>query len=1189
MTRVCDRCGLRFSGRDDDPECPACMLRIGLMGSVIPGGQGPVSGDRIAEWVLSRPIRRGPQATVFLATDASVSRTVVVKCLSPSLVQDEVAYHRFLLEASRRIDHPHVVPVLDSGSHGDTPYLVIPFYAGGSLADWVDAIWARQGGHPGGATVPDLDFHQIARWVLEVAQAVGCLHEQGIIHRDLKPSNLLLDDGQRIRVGDFGISGSVASDPRMTPTGWVLGSPGYMAPEWVSGSMAGGTVAADIYGIGAILMTLLTGRPPYTGPNVLAALREASEAPESTPRNRNPSVPRDLNTICARCLSRDPGRRYRSARDLEDDLARFLRGEAPRAPAPTAFGQLTDWARRNRFTAGILGTAAVAGVVVAVVSLSALARVSTAHDESRRLAEERRRTVVRLWDENGVDSMARHRPGEAMAWFGAAWQSEILAGASNGASVHSLSLEACLSEFPEPIQVAPIAPDGTHVWAPESGSDLVAIAEQGRISRWAATDPMPQVTETRVDFSLLALFPQRKTLFVHARGASNQNHLLWINDGPTPSPQSVPVTGYLRDVSLSPDGQWLALALDDGSPQTQLWRASPPERVATFRDHTDRIRRVCWVGSDHVVTASWDGTVILRRWPGDRVLATWRTEEYVRDLAVDPHGRWLAFGGDDRLLHIVDLRSLRETFSIPCPDWAMQLTVASDGSRIAVGDRGGNIAIWDPFTGKPRLKWTRYSSSAIRRLSFNPDNTRLAVATSDQTLRIISVDRSSFAIANLPVADEKFGHHWLSPDTILTHPFPGFGIVWRIRENGRFKNSWKGNDDSSRIVISPDNRWITVGNDKRTHIYDGGNPRNPPLTWTNSNPIAGLGFDGRSAALKVLFQTGVCQDVPLPEVSGSGILPPLEAIGIKSAMLEPTGERWIAVTRDARLISVAAQKRPQETTNQAHAATPTRILRPPPFDQKFVRSPDGESFLLALSPQNVAAPDIHRFSGLWMGRFPFRSGTEIALEFPGNCSSATYSMDGRWIAAGTWDGSYRIFNAADGSPATPLRRQGAPIRCIALDRSGRVLITGSTDRHIRFWALPSGEPAAPDIELQASVAHVQTIASGHLLSLGNDGSVALWRAEDWNPILLEPSVDVPLRLFGVSSDGRMIATYTRDSTLTTLNLDPAPWTLAEARRWIDLLAPYRISPSGKHEVITPEERLTAWRSLGGLPTPGKAP
>ena len=328
----------------------------------------------------------------------------------------------------------------------------------------------------------------------------------------------------------------------------------------------------------------------------------------------------------------------------------------------------------------------------------------------------------------------------------------------------------------------------------------------------------------------------------------------------------------------------------------------------------------------------------------------------------------------------------------------------------------------------------------------------------------------------------------------------GFGIVWKIPTNGRFNNSWKADGDSSQIAISPGNRWITLENKETTQIFDGFNPRNPPLVWTNSNPIAGLGFDDRSPELKVLFQNGIFQGVKLPVGGNTRILFPLDRPGIHSALLEPPGDRWIALTKDARLITVPARQHREGITNHNHGASHSRVLRPPPFDCKFVQSPDGSSFVLIASPQNMVAPDVHRFNGLWIGRSPFKNGSEIPLEFPGNCSSAAYSRDGRWIAAGTWDGAYRIFNAADGSPATPLRRQDAPIRCVTLDRSGRVLITGSTDRHIRFWDLQSGEPVAPDIEMQASVAHVQTIPSGHLLSLGNDCSVALWRADDWRPI-----------------------------------------------------------------------------------------
>jgi hypothetical protein len=304
---------------------------------------------------------------------------------------------------------------------------------------------------------------------------------------------------------------------------------------------------------------------------------------------------------------------------------------------------------------------------------------------------------------------------------------------------------------------------------------------------------------------------------------------------------------------------------------------------------------------------------------------------------------------------------------------------------------------------------------------------------------------------------------------------------------------------------------------------------------------------------------------------------------IAAALLEPSGSQWIALTGDGRLVTRPTREGAGIDARPNASGPPSRRLRAPPFERKFITSPDQRSFLLTLSPQYRVAPDIDRIPGLWLGRFPFRDGAEIALEFPGNCSSAAFSMDGRWIAAGSWDGAYRIFNAADGSPATPLRRQTTPIRSVTLDRSGRVLITGSTDRHIRFWDIQSGDKVAPDIEMQSSVAHVQTTPSGHLLGLGNDGSVALWSADEWRPIFLKTSVDAPLRQFAVSPDARLLALTTKDSGLTTLNLDPPAWTPAEARRWIDLLAPYRITPSGTHEAITPTERLDAWRSLGNAP------
>jgi tetratricopeptide (TPR) repeat protein len=233
-----------------------------------------------------------------------------------------------------------------------------------------------------------------ARLVAAVARAVHHAHQRGVLHRDLKPSNILLDGAGAPHVTDFGLARRVQTDSALTQTGALVGTPSYMAPEQTTGAKGAVTTAADVYGLGGVLYALLTGRPPVQGETILDTMMQAREAAPEPPSRRNRKVERDLETICLKCLEKEPARRYGTAEALAEDLRRFLEYEPIQAQRPGLLARAQKWARRHRSVVRALGV----GLVVAVVALAA-STVWAWHKEkqaqdARQYADEQRHLAV---------------------------------------------------------------------------------------------------------------------------------------------------------------------------------------------------------------------------------------------------------------------------------------------------------------------------------------------------------------------------------------------------------------------------------------------------------------------------------------------------------------------------------------------------------------------------------------------------------------------------------------------------------------------------------------------------------------------------------------------------------------------------------------------------------------------------
>jgi serine/threonine-protein kinase len=295
---------------------------------------GTVGRLALPDYEVLEVLGRGGMAVVYKARQKSLRRVVALKVVlaGAHASAEEVARFRIEAEAVAELRHPHVVQIHEVGRHDGCPYCVLEYVEGGTLAEKL-----------GGRALPT---EQAAALVEKLARAVHAAHERGIVHRDLKPGNVLLTASGEPKVTDFGLAKRMDGEPGRTRTGAVLGTPAYMAPEQAGGDRRVGP-AADVYGLGAILYECLTGRPPFLAPTPLdTVLRVLAEEPVP-PTHFNRGVPRDLETICLKCLEKDPARRYPSAAALADDLRSHQADEPITARPPGLAGRLDRWARRR--------------------------------------------------------------------------------------------------------------------------------------------------------------------------------------------------------------------------------------------------------------------------------------------------------------------------------------------------------------------------------------------------------------------------------------------------------------------------------------------------------------------------------------------------------------------------------------------------------------------------------------------------------------------------------------------------------------------------------------------------------------------------------------------------------------------------------------------------------------------------
>jgi WD40 repeat protein len=1076
---------------------------------------------------------------VYQARHQALHRVVALKMILAGGHASEADLVRFLAEAEAvaALQHPHVVPLFEFGRHRGLPYFTLEFVAGGSLDK-------RLGGTP----LPPL---QAARLVEQLARAVYYAHERGIVHRDLKPHNVLLTEDGTPKITDFGLAKKVDVGSGLTATGAIVGTPSYMAPEQAGGDAKRVGPAADIYALGAILYECLTDRPPFRAATALETVLQVVADEPVAVRQLQPGVPRDLETICHKCLQKEPHRRYATAADLADDLAHFLKGEPIRARPASALERARKWARRRP----ALAASVVLSILLTGLGVAGIAWQWRQAEAARRDAAGRAEEVARAnegleanlylhrvalahgeWRNNNVgraeELLDECPPGRRR------WEWDYL---KRLCHTELLTLRANAG----PCWGVAFSPDGRYV---AGGSRVVIVWE-------AATGR--EVLRLPADFSdsgvSLAFTPDGRGL---ATAGSRKGVTIWDVDeaGKTPGRLGKEVLTLGRErwftsFAFTPDGRHLATAEQEETTAkgwVRIWEVSTGKEERTLEAHGRPFgdlasptvtslaysadgKRLASAGRDKAVKV-WDAA----RGSLEHTLTGHTSAPTQAQFSAD--GTRLVSAGKEVKVWDVSMSTKdrqaggRELVTLPW-DGLIELSgvvFRPDGRYLASGGLDQTVRIWEVATGH-EVRALRGHTQAVMHLAYSPDGKRLATASWDGTVKVWDAEAEQESRALHLPSSEASGVA-LSPDwrRAAFGELNGNGIEAWDSQTGRTVRRRDHLSEVTALAFSPDGRRVVSGGfDRLLKVWD-------TATWEELHNLEGHG----DSVLSVAFHPDGRHFASGSEDKSVRLWDVDTGREVRRFVGHTDAVSGVAFSPDGRLLASTSN----DTTARIWETATGRLVRRfrsyipvstgavTPYCVTF--SPDGRR--LAVSSNALDLPGL---TTVW----DVESGREVAhLRGHATAVAATaFSPDGERLATCSWDGTVKLWDAATAREVLTLRGHHAPVLNVAFSRDGRQLVSLGRDG-IRVW---DATPLPPErlYERQA-VDLVGNLFVRELLP--RDEVLARLRAD---VSLAEPVREVALRLAETYRPDPSVLNTASWATVARPGGDPAEYTLALRR------------------------------------------
>ena len=717
--------GLRnFFLTEDRVENVTAALRLtpstsspSLGTTVSDGSGGAARRPRVPGYQVLDELGRGGMGVVYRARQLACDRIVALKMILSGDQASPADRERFRTEvqAAARLQHPGIVQLFEVGEADGQPFFSMEYVAGGSLAN-----------HLEGTPLPPKDA---ARMVHQLADAVHAAHRAGIVHRDLKPANVLLASkgsappltGSVPRIVDFGLAKMLDSEAR-TQSGAILGTPSYMAPEQARSQRGTVGPATDVYALGAILYELLTGRPPFKGATPLeTALLVVSE--ELVPLRRLiPKCPRDLETICLKCLEKAPQRRYVTAEALAADLSRFLQGGAIQARSPGMGERAIRLARRNPLTAALV---LLCGLSLVGLAVGGFWLAQEAEARARAEAESRRYAEAALDQESG---RAQRYGGVLQDSVDIPELRERLKARLNPEDLSSLQLRGFEWSYLD--RMAKESKPSLTFDADRTGIHGVAFSPDGKRLASASGDNSVKVWDAQTGKETLTLkghtgriesvtfSPDGQRL---ATGSKDHTFRVW--DAAT-GKEIRELNGAALQAA-SPDGQFVASlqAGKDGAVEIRL-------RDVRSDKESDSIR-IPWKAARSQLLLGWQGRSLAVFDPASAVVWNAQTGKTVSFTAPPGGMQAVALGKSHfaavsgKQVQVCGLTTGDIAFTFEGHAGEVQcLAFDPDGRILATAGKGGAIRLWDTATGK--LQGRLDTGGDVRSLNFSPDGLKLA-------------------------------------------------------------------------------------------------------------------------------------------------------------------------------------------------------------------------------------------------------------------------------------------------------------------------------------------------------------------------------------------------------------------------------------------------------------------------------